>query len=323
MYIVFLIVSILAFSFLLIRAADLTVVSLRLISSKTKTGIFAMSALILAVGTSFPELFVGFTSALEGTPNLSLGVVVGSNIANISLVAGAAALYAGRVKVAQNYLKRDVAIALIASLAPVILILDGGLNRVDGLVLLAIYASYASSFFKKRYVEVSEGVQKETPLHLMLRNISLGTKNGKEYGKLFVGVALLLLSSNLIVRFSTLLAEEAGVPVFLVGLFVLAIGTSLPELAFSYRSLRDNESSMFFGNLLGSTIANSTLIIGVAAVISPVQLRAFQEYLIAAGAFVIVFMLFWIFIRSKHRLDRWEAAALVIFYLLFVLVEFL
>lgn len=326
MSIVLQILLILFFSFVLIRAADLTIVSIKKIGARTHTGIFAISALILAVGTSLPELFVGFTSAVEGTPNLTLGVVVGSNIANIALVGGAAALYAGRVRVASNYLKRDVAIALIAALAPVLLILDGGLNRIDGLVLLAIYGSYASSFFRKRYMEVARGVKKETEtgLHTMLREFNiLDSKNSREYGKLFVGIALLLLSSDLIVKFSKMLAESAGVPLFLVGLFVLAIGTSLPELAFSYRSLKDHEPSMFFGNLLGSTIANSTLIIGIAAVISPVQLRAFQEYLIATGAFVIIFAAFWHFIRSKHRLDRWESAILLVLYGLFVVLEFL
>ena len=312
------------FSFILIKSADLTVVSLKFISSRTKTGLFALSALVLAVGTSLPELSVAFTSAMEGSSNLSLGVVLGSNIANISLVAGAAAMFAGKVTVTKNYLKRDALIALVASIAPMLLILDGGLSRVDGLVLLAIYASYASSFFKKQYQMIAKGALSETAFHSMLRKFSFtDSKNSREYGKLFVGIALLLFSSNMIVRFSKLFATEAGIPVFLVGLFILAIGTSLPELAFSFRSLKDKEPSMFLGNLLGSTIANSTLIIGVATVLSPLEVRAINEYITAVVASVIIYGVFWFFIRTKRELARAEAAILLILYAAFVVVELL
>ena len=311
------------FSFLLIKSADLSVVALKLISSRTKTKVFALSALILAVGTSFPELFVGFTGALEGSSNLTLGVVLGSNIANISLIAGAAAAYAGYVKVSENYLKKDVVIAFIATTAPIILMLDGDLSRVDGLVLLAIYGSYASSFFKKEYIKISEEIDTETMLHSMFRSIKVaGKKYSRSYGELFVGIALLLVSSNMIVRFSKALALEMGIPVFLVGVFILAVGTSLPELAFSYRSIKDHEPSMFLGNLLGSTIANSTLIIGVATTLSPLHIMAVHEYLIAVVASLLIFVIFWIFIRTKHRLSRGEAIALLLIYSAFVVLEF-
>ena len=315
-------VGIAFFSFVLIKSADLSVVSLKLISSRTKTKVFALSALILAVGTSFPELFVGITSALEGSSNLTLGVVLGSNIANISLIAGAAAFYAGYVNVSKNYLKRDVVIAFIASAAPILLMLDGGLSRVDGLVLLAIYGSYASSFFKTQYFKIAEEIDTQTVLHSMFRRIKGAQKYSRNYGELFVGIALLLVSSNMIVKFSKALALELHIPVFLIGVFILAVGTSLPELAFSYRSIKDHEPSMFLGNLLGSTIANSTLIIGVATVLSPLQIVAIHEYLIAVVASLVVFIVFWIFIHTKHKLSRLEALALLLIYAAFVVLEF-
>lgn len=316
--------GILFFSFVLIKSADLSVVSLKLISSRSATKLFALSALILAVGTSLPELFVSITSAIGGNSSLPLGVVFGSNIANISLVAGIAALFSGTVSVSKTYLKRDVIIALVSAAAPMLLMLDGNLSRVDGLVLLAVYASYASSFFKKQYLQIARKGVPETALHTMLRKMDIfDNGNSKEYGKLFIGIALLLLSSNLIVRFSKVFAEAAGIPVFLVGVFILAVGTSLPELAFSFRSLRDKQPSMFLGNLLGSTIANSTLIIGVSVVLSPLTLGAANEYWVAVIASIVIFVVFWMFIRSKHRLERWEAAVLLVLYTLFIIVEFM
>lgn len=314
-----LIILIIVFSFILIKSADLVVVAMRRISRQTKTGVFALSAVILAIGTSFPELFVGITSAIEKSPNLTLGVVFGSNIANILLVAGFAAFLHGRVFVHGDFLKRDVWIALGAGILPIILVLDGSLGRVDGLVLIAAYGAYASSFFRGRYMEIAEEHKKEAFFYRFLRRFNhIDSRKTKEFGRLFVGIALLLLSADMIVKLSEQLAVAANIPIFLIGLIILAIGTSLPELVFSFRSLEDHEPSMFFGNLLGSTIANSTLVVGVTALISPIRLFAVNEYLIAMITFVIGFLLFWLFIRSKHRLDRWEAFSLVLLYLIFV-----
>lgn len=312
------------FSFILIKSADFVVIALRRISKRTKTGVFVLSALILAIGTSFPELFVGITSAIEKSPNLTLGIVFGSNIANLLLVAGFAASLHGRVVVHGDFLKRDVWIALAAGVLPIILVLDGRLGRVDGLVLLASYGAYASSFFRGRYMEIAEEHKKEAFFYRFLRRFNhINSRQTKEFGRLFVGIALLLLSADMIVKLSEQLATAASIPIFLIGLIILAVGTSLPELAFSFRSLEDHEPSMFFGNLLGSTIANSTLIIGVTTVISPIELVAVGEYLIAMTTFVAGYLLFWLFIRSKHRLDRWEAFSLLLLYGIFIVVTLL
>jgi cation:H+ antiporter len=319
-----LILLLLFFSFILIKSADLVIVALRRIGKRTKTGVFALSAIILALGTSLPELFVGVTSAIEGTPNLALGVVMGSNIANITLVAGFAALVAGRVYVHGNYIKRDMWVALVAGIIPILLLLDGTLSRVDGLALLAIYFAYSSSIFKRRYMEIAEEHKKESFVYRFLRRFShVNVKTSKEFGKLFIGIAFLLISADFIVKIASNLANTAGVPIFVVGLVVVAIGTSLPELVFSFRSLEDHEPSMFFGNLLGSVIANSTLVIGVTCLITPITVGSTSQYITAAITFVIVALVFWYFVRSKHRLDRWEALVLVLIYFVFVIVEFI
>jgi len=311
-------------SFVLVKSADVVIISLKKISRKTRTGVLAMSTIVLALGTSLPELFVGVTSALEGVGNLGLGVVIGSNIANISLVAGVTGLTVGRVKIDDRFLRRDVGVALIAGVAPLILLLDGTLSRVDGLVLLSIYGVYSTSIFKKRYREIATDRPEEDTFHKMFSKLThVGGKGSREYARLFLGVVLMLLSADLIVKVSQVLASLMGVPVLVVGFLILAVGTSLPELAFSLRSLEDHTPSMFFGNLLGSTIANSTMIIGISSLISPIIVVAAWEYVVATVVFVIAFLIFWVFIKSKHRLDRWEAGILLFVYAIFVLVEFL
>jgi cation:H+ antiporter len=230
----------------------------------------------------------------------------------------------GTVRVNSDYHRRDVLIALIAGLLPILLALDGVVSRVDGLILLAIYGAYAKSFFKHQYQQIADE-QNEESFTINFLRVFKDVKNEvtRVYGKFFVGIALMLFSADIIVKIATFLAKSIGMPKFVVGLIIVAIGTSLPELAFSLRSLRKHENSMFLGNLLGSTIANSTLIVGVASVIHPITLVAFNNYLIAAVTFAIVFLMFWLFVRTKHRLDRWEAVILILLFLVFVAIELL
>ncbi|MFV1916882.1 MAG: sodium:calcium antiporter [Patescibacteria group bacterium] len=316
------VIAIIIFSLLLIKGADWVIVAIRRISLGSTAKAFTISAIVLALGTSFPELFVGITSALEGTPSLSLGVVAGSNIANITLVGGLAALIVGRIRIHGEYLKREVWIALVAGLLPSILLIDGQLSRVDGLILLAVYGAYSSSFFRQRFIQIGEEQSEEGFVYRFVRRFShITAEKKREIGRLFVGLALMLFSADMIVKLAIFLGDLANVPNLFVGLVIVAIGTSLPELAFSLRSLKEHEPSMFIGNLLGSTIVNSTLVLGMVSLIQPIVITALSQYYVAVFAFFAVFLSFWFFIRSKHRMDRWEAGVLLLLYLAFVLVE--
>src|SRR3989337_3206856 len=157
-----LILLLFVFVLILIKSADIVVVSLRRLSMQTHTKTFILSAILLAMATSFPELFVGITSALEGSPALSFGNVLGANIANISLVAGLSAFFAGKVYVQGGFLKKDVIIALIAGVLPLFLVLDKTLSRVDGMILLSVYGAYSSSLFRKRFMQIAKEQQEET-----------------------------------------------------------------------------------------------------------------------------------------------------------------
>ncbi len=130
--------SIIIFSLILIKAADMVIVALRRVGKQTKTAVFALSAIILALGTSLPEFFVGITSAIEKTPDLALGVVLGSNITNIALICGSVTFLTGHVLVRGNLLRRDVLVGFLAGILPITLLLDKELGRVDGLILLFV-----------------------------------------------------------------------------------------------------------------------------------------------------------------------------------------
>lgn len=312
---------ILVFSFLLIKATDIVLVNLKSLSAKSRVGAFAITGLLAALGTSLPELFVGITSIFRGTPNLSLGTVIGSNIANLSLIIGGAALFGGSVAVRGEFLKTDVFYAFLAGAAPMLLLIDKTLSRIDGLILLAIYGFYQVVVFTERHQ--TAGVDEEDGfVQRLLRKLNhRGTR--RELGWVFLGLALLLFSADMLVRVAVQMALILDVPVLLVGLILVAIGTSLPELAFSTKAIREHQPQMVFGNLLGSIVANATLVLGLVSLISPIRVGAFTEYLLATMAFVVVFGAFYFFTRTKHRLERWEGVVLIGLYLIFVLSEFL
>lgn len=320
-----LILLLLLFTFILIKSADLVVISLRRLSQETHTKVFILSSILMAIATSFPELSVGITSALEGAPHLSFGNVLGANIANITLVVGLSAFIVGRINVHGEFIKKEVLVALAAGGLPILLAIDGSLSRVDGLILIITYLAYATSFFKLRFMQIAQELRKETFFHRFLRvflHAKIDINRNKEWGKFFLGIGALLISADILVKIARELAGAAGIPIFLVGLILLSLGTTLPELAFSFRSLEDKEPMMYFGNLLGSIITNSTLILGLVALIYPVQIIEVQKTWIAAATFLLVFLVFWFFIRTKLRLDRWEAGLLLLIYLAFVVLEF-
>lgn len=311
------------FSYILIKATDILLVNIKALAARTGLGKFAITGIILALATSLPELFVGVTAAIKQTPSLSLGNIVGANIANISFVIGGAALISGTVNVCGAFLTRDVFYAFIAGIAPLVLLHDKVLSRIDGVILIFIYGFYQVSVINGHRKSQSE--DDENFIHRIIRRINSLNNHStkKELGWIFLGVAMLLFSADIIVRLSVKTATLLNVPVLIIGLILISLGTTLPEFAFGIKAIKNHQVGMIFGNLLGSVVANSTLIIGIVALISPIKIVAFNEYVLAALVFIILFAAFYFFIRSKRKLERWEGAVLVVIYLGFILAEFL
>ena len=320
MMVVIYLLLIFVFCLLLVKATDILIVNLKSLVSRTKIGAFAISSLIVGLGTSLPELLVGITSALRGTPDLSLGNVVGANIANLSLIIGGAALVGGAVYVQGEFLRQDVFWAFLAGAAPMILLFDKQLSRVDGIILLALYGFYQAAVFR-RQKKVLVFKEDEGFIQRLIHRLNhRGTR--RELGWIFLGLALLLFSADMIVRLAKTVAVILNIPILLVGLILISLGTCLPEFAFGVKAIRQHQPQMVFGNLVGSIVANANLILGLVVLISPLQVQAFAQYLLATMGFVVVFGAFYFFTRTKQKLERWEGAFLVGFYLAFVLSEF-
>lgn len=306
------------FSFLLIKSTEILVAALERLSRISRIGKFAITSFFMALATSLPELFVSITAALEKKPNLALGNIIGSNIANLSLVIGGAALVGGSIGVVGNFLKKDIFYAFLAGSLPVVMLVDNKLSKVDGLMLLAIYGVYQFSVLKGK----RQRVGKDRLVRGILRRLGK-TETDRQIAWIFFGVALLIFSADAIVKIAGLIAYEFKVPILLVGLFLVAVGTSLPELSFSIGALVKKQVGMVFGDLLGSIVANSTLILGITSLLSPVILEGgFKVYFWAVVFYFIIFAAFWFFVRTKKKLERWEGVVLLLLYLVFVIFEF-
>lgn len=317
MLIILSILGVIFFSLVLIRSTDLLTDHLKELARKTALGEFFLTSFLIGLATSLPEISVGITSALEGVPNISLGNVIGSNVANLSIITGVATLISGALVVKDKTYTIDFFYAFFAGIAPVLLLLDGHLTRVDGLFLLSLYGFYNYALLQNRpgIMEEEDGFWKS-----LVRRMNTN-HTGRNFKYMFLALALIIFSADMIVRNGEYIANGLGIPVFLIGLFLVAIGTSLPELAFGVRAIRRQEPELFMGNLLGSTVANATLIVGLTAVIHPITPVAVSEYLVAIMVFTAVVVLFMAFLRSKRRLSRQEGLILVAIYLLFFALE--
>jgi cation:H+ antiporter len=318
----FYLLLILIFSFLLVKATDILIVNFKSLSLKTGLRKFAITGLVLGLATSLPELFVGLSSAFAGKSILSLGNIIGANIANLSLVVGGAALVGGVLKVEGFFLRKDVFYVFLAAAAPMILLVDKVLSRIDGLILLIFYIFYQIVIFnEEKHGHEFKKTQEIGVIQRLIRKIN-HSKTKKEISWILLSIIILLFSSDFLIRVANKLAVNLNLPLILIGLLVISIGTTLPELVFGIKAIKDRQSSMVFGNLSGSIVANATLVIGLVALISPIHVQAFNSYLLATMAFVIIFVLFYLFIHTKHRLERWEGGLLFLVYLIFVFLEF-
>jgi cation:H+ antiporter len=259
---------------------------------------------IVAAGTSAPELFVSLVSALKGTPDLAVGNVVGSNTMNCMLIVGCAAIVAP-MTISRSTVKKDIPFAVGASVLLMLLALNNFLGRFDGILLLMGFALFM--VYSLRQAKNGQG---DTPTEGKQRNPWLSA--------LFIvlGLVGLVIGSNLFVDHASNLALSLGISEGVVGLTVVAGGTSLPELATSVVAARKGQSAIAIGNVIGSNVFNILLILGLTATISPLQIEGITT--IDMAVMLISVALVWLFSFTRLKVERWEGAFLLIGYLAYL-----
>jgi len=280
------------------------------IASYLKLSEFVVAFIIMAFSTSIPELFVGISSALNKNPSLSLGNVIGSNIADLTLIIGIAALLGRGIKIKNPFIKKDSLAMFLVALAPIALMMIGqSLSRIDGIILVSIFVIYMWHLARERK-EIKGRFDENNNKHIIVTFLLFA-----------LCLCVLFFSSHFVVKYATQLAIELLLPSILIGLFLVAIGTSLPELVFETRSVLAKKGDLAIGDAMGSVVCNSTLVLGITSIIYPIT-NSFFIFLTSAIFMVIFTFLFMMFIRSKKGLSIKDAITLIIFYVLFIMFEF-
>jgi len=258
---------------------------------------------IVAAGTSAPELFVSLVSALKGTPDLAVGNVVGSNTMNCMLIVGCAAMVAP-MTISRSTVKKDIPFSVGASVLLMLLALNSFLGRLDGIMLLLGFVFFMIYTLMQVKKDSVDKVQAETSP--VWKNVLF----------LLGGLLLLAVGSNLFVDHASNLALALGVSEGVVGLTVVAGGTSLPELATSVVAARKGQSAIAIGNVIGSNVFNILLILGLTATISPLAIAGITT--VDMAVMLLSVALVWLFSFTRFSVERWEGALLVGGYLVYL-----
>ncbi len=270
---------------------------------------------VVGFGTSTPELVVSTLAALEGKPGLVLGNAYGSNIANIGLILGLAALVSP-IAVQSHVLRKELPVLSLVTLLAGMQLWDGFLTRLEAWVLLFVFGVLMAWSIVEARLQRGDHLNLEIEQELSAQSISLN----QALVWLVLGLILLIISSRMLVWGAVELALALGISDLIIGLTVLALGTSLPELASSLTAIRKREHDIALGNVLGSNLFNTLAVVGIAGVISPMEVAPevwSRDWLVMG---ILTFALFGILygFRGPGRINRFEGAGLVVSYMIYI-----
>lgn len=303
--------------FALLFSGKILIKSLSKISEVFGLKEFTVSFFIMSLATASPELFIGISSALNKSSELSLGNIIGQNIIHFTLAVAICVFVGGPFFIKSETIKRTAWFSALMAILPLVLVSDGYLGRTDGVVLLLGFAVFSFWIFGKREMFerdflLAEG-EKISKVAKLLRLF-------RESFYFIIGIGLLIISAQGIVSSSVSFAGILGVPLVFIGAVIVGLGTALPEVYFSAVSAFSKKSSLMAGNLLGSTVISTSLVLGLVAIIEPISVNI-SFYAVNRAFLFLAVALFIIFMISGRKIDRKEAFVLFAIYILFVLFE--
>ena len=283
------------------------------VAEKLKMPQIVIGLTIVAMGTSMPEFCVSLVSALKGTTDLAVGNIVGSNIFNTLLIVGVSA-WVAPMTILKSTVRKDIPFALFASVILLVMCLDGNISRLDAGILFVLFLVFM-------YVTLKGAKTKDDDTTAKTDSIEDNKKPMATWLSIvwiIVGLACLIGGSNLFVEGATKVAEHIGVSEAVIGLTIVAGGTSLPELATSVVSARKGNSGIAIGNVLGSNVFNILAILGVTGIITPMHLQGIT--MLDLSMMVVSTLLVWLFSFTKYKIARWEGVVLTIVFIGYMVV---
>lgn len=290
------------------KSSDLVVYGISDYARKLGISDYLIGFLVVSIGTAIPELVASITGVLVNQGAIVFGTVFGSNIFKIPLL-GIVLLIAKNIKIRQGIGMNAPIATLFITCLPLLLIIDGVLSKIEGAVLIIMFLIYIARLW---HGEGQLGKMKE----------SIELKNIWKEGIIFsLALAALLLSARFLVFSSIHISEILNISPYIVGLIVIGVGASAPELMVQIGSITKHHQDIAFGNVLGSFVANSAFVLGIVALIKPIYIK--PPTILITAIFMIAGTLYTLIIMGKERVNWKHGLILISFYILFLLAEWI
>ena len=297
---------------LLIKGADILVEGSSQIAKKLHISEIIIGLTIVSIGTSMPELFVSITSAMEGYSDMSVGNIIGSNICNFLLILGLSSIIRPVTFKKQTKLLENPMSIIFSIIFFVICNINDDINRTEGIfliILFVLFLIYTITIALRSQRNKTILKLEETKKISFIKNVML----------IILGITILKLGGDFVVYNAKMVAITLKVSEKVIGLTIVEIGTSLPELVTSITAAIKEDSDIAIGNIVGSNIFNMLLIIGVAALITPIKYNVTYNLQMVVLFIAMILMLIYPFIKPKNQLTRWKGLIFVLLYIAYMI----
>lgn len=299
---------------LLIKGADILVDGSSAIAKKLRVSEIVIGLTIVSIGTSMPELFVSTASALQGSSDISIGNVIGSNICNLLLILGLSTLIHPVKFQKQTKLIENPMLIILTVIFCVICNINQDISRIEAIILLVFFIAFLAYTIimgrKSQDEEIIKISLEETKKISVVKNL----------GFILLGIVGLKVGGDLVVNNAKLIATALNISEKIIGLTIVAIGTSLPELVTSVTAAIKGESDIAIGNIVGSNIFNLLFIIGVSAVITPITYNVSYNFDMIILFIAMILMLIFPFIKPKDEMSRTNGAIFTVLYIIYMMI---
>lgn len=283
----------------LVYGADFIIKQSEKIALHYKISPFVIGATLVALGTSLPEMAVSISASLKGNGDIAVANVIGSTIFNISLVLGCVFLIAKKINPDRDLFAKDSAWALFPILVFILMGIDGKLNMFDGILFLLLMAAYLIFLIGSNQVEeIDEELAKE----------KFNWLNSAFF--LLIGFVLTIGGADFAIDSASIIAKEFGVSEWVIGLFLVAFGTSLPELTISIKAALNNNADLAIGNIIGSNVANFTMVLGLSSIVNTLNVDFSKNFFDIVAAVIVSLML--VFITANKLYNKSAGIALLV-----------
>ncbi len=283
----------------LIYGADFIIEESEKIALHYKISHFVIGATLIALGTSLPEMAVSISASVKGSGDIAVANVIGSTIFNISLVLGAVFLIAKKINPERDIFAKDSAWSLFPILVFILMSIDGKLNFVDGILFLLLMASYLVFLISSNSIDDIDGdLEKEKFAW------------GRSILFLLIGFVFVVGGADFAIDSASNIARTFGISEWIIGLFLVAFGTSLPELTISIKAAMNNNADLAIGNIIGSNVANFTMVLGITSLINPLNVNLSENFFDIAAAFIVTLML--VFITANRLYNKSAGIVLLV-----------